>query len=344
MTQAPIRVGFLGTGFIAIYHSKSLKRGGANVERAGIYDPDSERANAFAKASGHFVCDSEDEVIVSADAIFVCAWTSEHLRLVRKVISAGKAVFCEKPLGRTLAESQSLTDAVLTSGVINQVGLVLRHAPAYIWARELITDPRAGRVMNVVFRDDQFIPIQGYYASTWRSDVERAGAGTLLEHSIHDVDMLRFLVGDITEVAMRSSNFHGYPGIEDSVSAVFRFENGAVGTLSSIWHDNLTRQSQRRVEIFCEHRTISIHGHEWFGPIEWNDANGDAGLLKGDDLLERTAPLAYGATNPDIAFIDAVANNTPAFPTVTTALQSHVVVDAMYRSAFDNGATVTISD
>lgn len=342
MSQSPIRVGFLGTGFIATYHSKSLNHGGANIVRVGIYDSDAARATAFAAASGHTVCASEDDVIDSADAVYVCAWTSEHLRLVRKVVSGGKAVFCEKPLGVSLANSRALADAVVASGVINQVGLVLRHAPAYLWTRELITDPRAGRVMNVVFRDDQFIPIQSYYASSWRSDVGRAGAGTLLEHSIHDVDMLRFLVGEITEVGMRSSNFHGYPEIEDSVSATLRFDNGAVGTLSSIWHDNLTRPSQRRVEIFCEHRTITIHGHEWFGPVEWHDADGTSGSLEGADLLERTGPLAYGATNPDVAFIYAVANNTPAFPAVTTALQAHVVVDAMYRSAANNGATVTI--
>lgn len=342
MSQIPIRVGFLGTGFIATYHSKSLKRGGARIVRAGIYDPDRERASAFAAASGHTVCDSEDDVIDSADAIFVCAWTSEHLRLVRKVVGAGKAVFCEKPLGTSLAESRALADAVIDSGVVNQVGLVLRHAPAYLWTRELITDPRAGRVMNVVFRDDQFIPIQSYYASSWRSDFSRAGSGTLLEHSIHDIDMLQFLVGDITEVGMQSSNFHGYPGIEDSVSAILRFDGGAVGTLSSVWHDNLTRPSQRRVEIFCEHRTITINGHEWFGPVSWHDADGTSGSLEGDELLERTEPLARGATNPDIAFIGAVANQTPAYPTVTTALQAHVVVDAMYRSAANNGAMVTV--
>jgi len=56
----------LGTGFIATYHSKSLKRGGANIARAGVYDPDTERAQAFAAASGHSVCASEDEVIASA--------------------------------------------------------------------------------------------------------------------------------------------------------------------------------------------------------------------------------------------------------------------------------------
>ena len=343
MTFDPVRIGFLGTGFIATYHSKSLKRGGANIVRAGAYDPDTNRAQSFCTASGHVQCASEDEVIASADAVYVCTWTSEHRRLVEKVIAAGKAVFCEKPLSPTLAEAKMLVENVNASRAINQTGLVLRHAPSYLWARELITDPKAGRVMNVVFRDDQFIPIQSYYASDWRKDVDRAGAGTLLEHSIHDVDMLQFLIGDITSTSMRSHNFHGHPGIEDSVSATMQFANGAVGTLSSIWHDNLTRPSQRSVEVFCENRTITMRGHEWFGPVEWHDSDGTSGSLANDELLARTEPLAFGATNADVAFVHAVATHTQAFPDVNVALRAHMVVDAMYRSAAQNGTNVSIN-
>jgi predicted dehydrogenase len=220
----------------------------------------------------------------------------------------------------------------------------LRHAPSYLMARELIAEKKSGRVMNVVFRDDQFIPIQSYYASDWRKDASKAGAGTLLEHSIHDVDMLHFLIGSITDASMRSHNFHGYPGIEDSVSATLQFANGAVGTLSSIWHDNLTRPSQRSVEIFCENRTITMRGHEWFGPVEWHDSDGATGSLGADELLAHTEPLAYGASNADVAFVRAVANNTPAYPDVNVALQAHRTVDAMYRSAAQNGSNVNIND
>ena len=343
MTFDPVRIGFLGTGFIATYHSKSLKRGGANIVRAGASDTNADRAQAFCLASGHTMCASEDEVIATADAVYVCTWTSEHRRLVEKVIAAGKAVFCEKPLSPTLAEAKLLVENVNASGAINQTGLVLRHAPSYLWARELITDPKAGRVMNVVFRDDQFIPIQSYYASDWRKDVDRAGAGTLLEHSIHDVDMLHFLIGDITNTSMRSHNFHGHIGIEDSVSATMQFANGAVGTLSSIWHDNLTRPSQRSVEVFCENRTITMRGHEWFGPVEWHDSDGTSGSLANDELLARTEPLAFGATNADVAFVHAVATHSQAFPDVNVALRAHIVVDAMYQSAAQNGTNMSIN-
>ena len=64
----PPRIGFLGAGLIATYHSKSLRRSGALVERVGVYDPDSRRAAAFADASGHTAMASEDDVLDSSDA------------------------------------------------------------------------------------------------------------------------------------------------------------------------------------------------------------------------------------------------------------------------------------
>jgi len=79
-----MRVGFLGAGLIATYHSKSLRRSGAEAEfgvvRAGVYDPDTERAAAFAQAAGHTVCASEDEVLDSCDIVYVLPSTSQPTR------------------------------------------------------------------------------------------------------------------------------------------------------------------------------------------------------------------------------------------------------------------------
>lgn len=338
MTDPPVRVGFLGAGLIATYHSKSLRRSGAHVERAGVYDPDLERAEAFAAASGHTVMRSEAEVVASCDALYVCTWTSEHRRLVELALANGRHVFCEKPLATTFADAESMTRAAIASGLVHQCGLVLRHSPAYLMARELIDHPDSGDVMTVVFRDDQFIPVQGHYASTWRGDVARAGAGTLLEHSIHDVDMLRFLVGEIAEVNARSINHHSIEGIEDAVATTFRFERGAIGTLASVWHDNLSRPSQRHVEVFCRNRTVTISGDDWFGPVTWNDASGNAGSLEGEELTRRTESLAPLLPNPDGAFIRAIRTGLAAFPGFDVALEAHRIVDAMYASAGDTGA------
>jgi predicted dehydrogenase len=341
MTSAPVRIGFLGAGLIATYHSKSLHGSGAPVVRAGVYDPDRDRAEAFAAASGHHVVDSEDEVIEHCDAVYICTWTSEHPRQLAKAVAAGKHVFCEKPLAFTSNEAEVMAAAADAAGVTHQVGLVLRFSPAYLWARHLITDAAAGRVMSVVFRDDQFIPIQGHYDSTWRADRDKVGAGTLIEHSIHDVDMLRFLVGEIASVSAHTANFHGYDGIEDVATAVLRFHDGATGTLSSVWHDNLARPSLRRVEVFCERRHIVIEGDDWFGPVSWTDSDGTTGSLETAALEEAVTPLRDGITNnPDGAFIACVLDRQPASPDLHTAVAAHRIVDAMYASAAAGGQAV----
>jgi predicted dehydrogenase len=342
-----MRVGFLGAGLIATYHSKSLRRSGVESElgvvRAGVYDPDPERAAAFAEASGHTVCASEDEVLDGCDVVYVCTWTSEHPRQVAKAAARGLAVFCEKPLAISLGGAQEMAAAVNTAGVTNQVGLVLRRSPAYLWAQHLANSPEAGRIMAVMFRDDQFIPVQGHYSSTWRGDKNLVGAGTLLEHSIHDIDMLRFIVGDIERVSAHEANFHGLDGIEDAVTATISFANGAVGTLVTVWHDNLARPSLRRAEVFCERRFVVIDGDDWFGPVHWTDTDGTERSLAGDELVAAAERLVDGTLNPDGEFIRAVAAGVSSWPDLDTAVHAHVVVDAMYASAREHGSTQTIS-
>jgi predicted dehydrogenase len=234
-----------------------------------------------------------------------------------------------------------MTDVVNNAGVTNQVGLVLRRSPAFLWLRHVITAPEAGAVMSVIFRDDQFIPIQGHYSSTWRGDVEKAGAGTLLEHSVHDIDMLEFLVDRIDMVSARSASFHGITGIEDAMAVSFSFASGAVGTLTSIWHDVLSRPSLRRVEVFCERRWAVLEGDDWFGPVEWTDSDGTQGRLAGDELAEAVQPLLDGPPNPDGAFIAAAARGERAMPDFATALRAHEVADAIYRSAATASAVAT---
>jgi len=195
-----------------------------------------------------------------------------------------------------------------------------------------------------VFRDDQFIPIQGHYSSTWRGNKELVGAGTLLEHSIHDVDMLRFVIGDVHRVSANQANFHGLDGIEDTVTATLAFAGGATGALATVWHDNLARPSLRRVEIFCERRYIHIEGDDWFGPVHWTDADGNAGTLEGEALAAAAEELVDGTLNPDGEFVRAVADGRPSWPDFDTAVEAHRIVEAMYSSARDAGAARIVAE
>ena len=160
--------------------------------------------------------------------------------------------------------------------------------------------------MAVVFRDDQYLPIQGMYGSTWRGDVARAGAGTLLEHSIHDLDMLRFLLGPVVDVSARTNaTSTTCPASRTWPRLTLRFSDGALARSLSVWHDNLARPSLRRVEVFCERRHIVVDGDDWFGPVRWTDADGTHRSLEGAPLARAAAPLVPGPTNPDEAFLVA---------------------------------------
>jgi predicted dehydrogenase len=334
-----VRVGFLGAGLIATHHSRSLRASGADATWAGVFDPDRERAERFAAASGAAPCDSEDEVVAGCDAVYVCTWTSEHPRLVAKVAEAGRAVFCEKPLATDLPAVDSMLAAVEAAGVINQVGLVLRHSPAFGLLKAIAADPASGRPMNVVFRDDQYIPVQGLYASTWRGDVRRAGGGTLLEHSIHDLDLLEWVVGRVTSVAARTATFHELDGIEDSVTVLLTFAGGAIGSLTSVWHDVLERESNRRFELLSERSHVALEG-DWWGPVDWQPLGQPAVRLEGEALQDEAARRGAALGNPDGQFIAAVAGNKPAWPSFADAHRAHELADAVYRSAAAGGAPI----
>ncbi len=338
-----VRVGFVGCGLIARSHARGLAKATGAVITA-VHDRDGARAADFARTAvpgphRPAVVDSAQDVIDAADAVYVCTWTSEHPALVRATAAAGRAVFCEKPLAVDLAGAEAMLAAVTAAGVVNQVGLVLRHSPAFRWLAARTAEPASGPVLSVVFRDDQYLPTQGMYGSTWRGDRDKAGAGTLLEHSIHDLDLLRWLLGPVERVTAHTLSVHDLAGIEDHAGVLLRARSGATGALSSTWHDVLSRPSQRRVEVLCRDRVLTLEG-DWSGPVRLEEADGGIERLEGEALVGRAADDGIG-TNPDADFVAAVRAGSAAYPDFALAVEAHRLADAAYRSAADDGRTIT---
>jgi predicted dehydrogenase len=154
--------------------------------------------------------------------------------------------------------------------------------------------------------------------------------------------MFRVLAGEIERVSAHATNFHGHDGIEDVATATVRFTSGALGTLASIWHDNLARPSLRRVEVFCERRDITIEGDDWFGPVRWSNTDGDSHCIAGDELAAAVAPIRDGPDNPDECFVRAALAGTQAAPDFADAVKAHRIIDAMYASAARDGQSVEV--
>jgi len=338
----PVRVGFLGAGLVARIHAHGLAAVAEEVEWAGVYDIDTGRAAAFSTDTGATLCGSVDEVLERAEAVYVCTWTSEHPGLVAEAAGRQLAVYCEKPLAVSLSLATAMTEHVVDAGVVNQTGLVLRHSPAFGALRRLLDDPRSGRLMALSFRDDQYLPVGRYYGSTWRADVSRAGAGVLLEHSIHDIDILELLAGPIRQLSCQTASFHGLPGIEDVATVRITFDSGVPGTLTTVWHDIGERGNERRVEAFCENLWCVLDGNHHWGPVTWQRAGEPVQSAYGEELLGLLAPVGVEHHNPDAAFVASVRDGRPAAPDFRIALRAHELVDAAYRSAAAGGAVVDL--
>lgn len=354
-----LRVGFLGAGFIAGLHAFQVTDCRTPNEIVSVYDPDAARAADFASATGALVRDDPATVVDDADVVFICTWTSEHAPMLDLVAEAGKAVFLEKPVATDLATVQAMVDQVESAGVPNTVGLVLRSSPALLTMKHLVDHPDTGRIMNVVFRDDQYIPIQGLYRSDWRADRVRAGSGVLLEHSIHDLDILEWLCGPITSISAHMSYFHAIDGIEDSISVVAQFAAGHTATLSSVWHDVLSRPSQRYMEVFNERAHTVLEG-DFVGPVRWtrqvdepvlvgrDDDHGAAGTVEGavegEPMIDWLRERGVIPVSAEERFLSAVATgDDDGGPTIREAMRAHVLVDAIYRSAEGGGTPIDVS-
>ena len=356
-----IRVGIVGCGWIGGAHSRAIKAmidaGLVDARVVATCDAVAERAEAFAAAHNADLATTDPgSVFATTDAVWICTPTGGHRALVESAASARVAIYCEKPLATTFSDARAMTDAVRRAGVINQVGLVLRAASPIVALRDLVADPDRplGTPMTAILRDDQYFPIQGQYVTagggSWRAEAEQAGGGALLEHSIHDLDVLAWLFGPVAEVACRTSNFAGHAGIEDVGVATLVHDSGVVSSLVTVWHDLLSRPSTRRLEVFGK------DGFAWLdredaGPVHVETQNGtydiDADVL---DSWAGQLPLP-GAARRGIApyalagkaFLDAVAAGRPAAPDFDVALQAHAVADAAYRSAAAGGAPVRLA-
>jgi predicted dehydrogenase len=344
-------VGLIGCGHIGRFHSRNiravLRSGLVEGDYAAVTDRLPDRADSFAGITGATAVGTAQRVFDTPglSAVYVCTETAEHPDLVVDAAARGLHIFCEKPLAKTLSDVERMVAAADRARVITQVGLVLRYSPIYSVLKHLAEDPSLGPLLTAHLRDDQFFPIRGHYGSSWRGSFERAGGGTLIEHSIHDIDLFRWFFGEIDSVRCHTRNTTGHDRVEDVAMVTFQHRGGWQTTLSSIWHSIDSRASTRRFELFFENGWFATD-HDFIGPIVYQRGDSAEARIEADDVLERYRELggldeaefdlARRGVGEDLAFLRAVRDGTSSFPDFRTALAAHRVVDACYRSAAES--------
>jgi predicted dehydrogenase len=354
------RIGVIGAGIMGTAHGKSihycLKNGLIDGDFVALAEADDERRESYGRAAAlPFITADAHELIDHPDVntVYNCTPTAHHRALAERVLAAGKALFCEKPLAFNATDARAMRDAARAADVTHQVGLVLRFSPVVTVTRDLLRDASLGRPMTAVMIDDQYFPIQGHYRSTWRGDVSLVGAGTLLEHAIHDVDVLVSYFGRVRRLYGVTRHFFEKEGIEDLSSATLEFESGAVVSHTSIWHNLLHRGSSRRLLVVCEDGQISWQDDDWAAPIrvDTNATEREYAIAPAEvveryiesagvepERLRETVRGPYAGQDyllEDYTFLKAVSEDRPSYPDFDVALYAHEVVDAIYRSAQD---------
>ena len=144
---------------------------------------------------------------------------------------SGKHVLCEKPLGRTAAESHDMWQAAARAGVKHMCAFNYRFVPAVRLAREMLEAGDLGDIYH--FRGRYLQEWGSIDADLWRFDASAAGSGALGDLGAHVIDLARFLVGEISEVSALTATFQPGRTVDDGFEAAVSFEGGAIGTIEA---------------------------------------------------------------------------------------------------------------
>ena len=179
------------------------------------------------------------------DLVDVSTPGDSHAEIAIAAARAGKAVFCEKPLANTLTEAKAMLAAVTKARVTHMICHNYRRAPAVQLARQLVASGRLGKIRHYRATYLQDWIVDPKFPLLWRLQKNRAGSGALGDLASHSVDLARFLVGEITEVAGATETFikrrplpdnpkkTGAVTVDDAAIALVRFANGALGSVEA---------------------------------------------------------------------------------------------------------------
>lgn len=156
------------------------------------------------------------------DAVSICTPDAVHRGPSVCAAEAGKHILLEKPIATTIEDARAILKAVEEAGVILTIGFTARFMKAYSLAHETLEEGKLGEIMSIAAKRMIRASVGEHYF--------RRGDTIIDFISIHDIDLLRWFGGDMVSVfAVVDSFLPSSEGKDDTVMAVVRFANGAVG-------------------------------------------------------------------------------------------------------------------
>jgi predicted dehydrogenase len=259
-------VGLISVGWMGRLHSRAYLAASQHYPELPVRatlisaaDPDEGGRSYASEALGYRRTVADYRELLAdpeVDIVSICSPNFLHHEIALAAIAAGKPFWIEKPMGRSAEESREISQAAAAAGLVTSVGFNYRHAPAVAEIRRLVRGGLLGRITNVrvsLLADYSADPRS---ALTWRFLRDRAGSGVVGDLLSHGLDLAQFVVGRIDSVSALTETFiperplpaagavnrfstdtdatrTGRVENEDYVSALARFEGGAVGVFES---------------------------------------------------------------------------------------------------------------
>jgi len=212
-------------------------------------------------AAERFGCEAERDwqaVVERGDveAVVVCTPPHVHAEISVAALRAGKHVLCEKPLTRTEAEAEEMVKAADESGRVLKCGFNHRHHPAIWEAHRIVAEGAIGRPLTGRCRYG--ICGRPGYEKEWRADPRQAAGGQFIEQGTHAIDLFRWFLGEIEEVAcMTAVHYFRKQELDDNGMALFRCAGGA----TAMMHASLTQwKNLFSFEVFGEDGYVVVEG------------------------------------------------------------------------------------
>ena len=229
-----IRIGAIGCGRVAQHYMNILDSGVVSgFKIVGSFDLNSERSREFSNHYGATNFSSYEELINKGkpDLILILTPSGLHYEHSKFALKKGCHVLVEKPMTMLPDQSKELEELAVSKNLMYGVAFQNRFNPAIMALRKAINAKRFGKIITATIRL-RWCRFQAYYEDEWHGTWAQDG-GVINQQAIHHVDAINWLLGPINSVCATTSNRLNKLEAEDTLVAIMRFSNGALGTIEA---------------------------------------------------------------------------------------------------------------
>jgi predicted dehydrogenase len=360
-TRRTLAVGLIGYQFMGKAHSNAWRQAPrffdlpADVQMKTICGRNRAAVKRAALEFGWENAETDWRQVVAdrkIDIVDICTPNDSHCEIALAAAAEGKAILCEKPLSRNVAEAARMVAAVKKARVVNMVCHNYRRIPAIALAKQMIAGGEIGeRIFHFRARYAQDWLVDPNFPLVWRLQSDAAGSGALGDIGSHIVDLARYLVGEFKEVCGTMETFvkqrpRGRVTVDDAVTIIGRFKSGALASLEATRFAP-GRKNSMTLEINGSAGSLFFDLEEmnrlrFFSGRDPKDRQGFRDIL----VTEPTHPYIdkwwppghiigyeHTFTHTIADFVRAVVARKSIHPTFEDGLQAQRVLDAVKGSA-----------